>query len=87
MGAISLLINSLFSVFYLLLILRAVIPWVPAGRLQLVVRAVYWLTDPVIKLVRLGLPPWRLGFDAAPFVAMIMAWCLQKFLIHFILGG
>jgi YggT family protein len=87
MGYLILTINVLFAVYYVLLVLRAVLPWLPHDRQQPLVRPVYLLTDPLLRPLRLGLPPEKIGFDVSPFAGIILLWLVQGFIIHFILGG
>lgn len=81
------LINILFSAYYLLIIIRGFLPYIGFTRFKWLVDPVNLLTDPVIKPLRMGMPPDRLnGMDFAPFVAIVLLWLLQRWIIS-LLGG
>ena len=84
MDFIIFLINFLFSVFYLLLALRALLPWFPHNRDNPFLKPVYLATEPVLSVVRAGLPPLRLGVDFSPFVVIILLWILQQVILKLI---
>jgi len=71
-------INFLFSVLYVLLIVRALLPWMPRIRIGLVQQA----TEPLLRVIRMGLPPLRMGMDVSPFIAIILLWILQRVLLN-----
>ncbi len=71
------IINLLFSLVYIILIVRAILPWLTANRDNLIVR----LTDPILNPIRQGLPPQKIGMDVSPAVAIIFLWLVQKTLL------
>jgi uncharacterized protein YggT (Ycf19 family) len=75
-------INFLFAIFYLLLALRALLPWFGWRRMNFWGRVLHKLTDPVLNPIRLGLPPTKIGMDVSPYVGIILLWILQRFLQH-----
>jgi len=82
------LINVLFSVYYLLIIIRGFLPFISFTRFKGIVRPIEFLTDPVIRPLRLALPPEKFwGMDFAPFVAIILLWILQRGIIYLLGGG
>lgn len=87
MDYVILAINILFSAYYILLALRAFLPWVPQNRMIWWARLISGLTDPLLNPIRLGLPPEKIGMDVSPFVGIILAWLLQHFIINYLLGG
>ena len=82
MDFIVFVVNFLFSLGYLLLIIRAIMPWLPGLKIKLVTQ----LTDPVLNVVRLGLPPSRLGMDVSPFVIMMVLLILQRLIVGALLS-
>ncbi len=82
MGLIIVIINILFSLAYLILVLRALIPWFSPSRDNLL----YRLTDPLCVPIQQGLPPEKIGMDVSPAVAIILLWLVQR-LVLFLLGG
>ena len=86
MDFVVFVINFLFSALYILLALRAVLPWLPHGRSNAWLRPVYALTEPMLSIIRVGLPPARIGMDVSPFILIVLAWIAQRILL-FILEG
>jgi len=80
------LINFVFIAYYLLLLARVFLPFIPHNRYNPWVRPVYDLTDPVLVPIRQGLPPTRIGIDAAPFLVILVLYLLQR-IIWYLLGG
>lgn len=86
MGPLIFAVNVLFALYYILLALRALLPWVPHDRKNLFISPVYRLTDPVLWPFHAGLPPQRIGFDVAPFAAIFLLWLVQR-AVNYLLGG
>jgi len=80
-----LVINFLFIIYYFLLLARIFLPFIPHNRFHPALKPVYMITDPILVPLRQALPPLRIGFDAAPFIALLLVWILQK-VIMMILG-
>ena len=81
MDFIIFVINFLFSIFYILLALRAVLPWIPHNKMNPFLRPVYLLTEPVLSVVRAGLPPLRIGVDVSPFIVIILFWVVHQVIL------
>ena len=77
-------VNFLFSVYYILLGLRAILPWFSHNRMHPLINPVYRVTDPYLNPIRAGLPPLRIGIDVSPFVGIILLWLAQKIILYFI---
>ena len=86
MGLIIFLLNLLFGAYYLLILLRAVLPFVPHNRFHPLVRPVYALTEPLLLPIRQGMPPMQVGFDVSPFIIILLLSLVQRFIIYFF-GG
>lgn len=82
MDFIIFVINFLFSIIYVLLALRAVLPWIPHNKMNPLVRPVYLLTEPILSVVRAGLPPLRIGMDASPFIVIILLWIVHQLILR-----
>ena len=87
MDFVVFVINFLFSALYLLLIIRALLPWVPNSKMNPLFGPVYFITEPLLGVIRLGLPPLRIGMDVSPFVVIILLWLVQRALLKFVFGG
>ena len=80
-------INFFFSLYYIMLALRAVLPWFPHNRADSLVSPIYRLTDPVLYPIRMGLPPQRIGMDVAPFFMIILLWLVQRIIMRLLTGA
>lgn len=80
------LIELFFKVYIILVVIRALLPWMPVSKFNLFVRYVYEVTDPLLNSVRKGLPPMKIGFDASPFVAIVILWMLKEVLLAILKG-
>lgn len=85
MDFVVFVINFLFSVYYIFLALRAVLPWIPHSRENLVIKPIYLSTEPLLSVIRVGLPPLRLGMDASPFVVIILLWIVHQIVLRILL--
>jgi uncharacterized protein YggT (Ycf19 family) len=81
MDFVIFVINFLFSVAYIILAIRAVIVWIPLSKMNPFVRIVYLITEPLLSIIRLGLPPLRIGMDVSPFVMIILLWILHQVIL------
>ncbi len=75
---VDLIVRIIFSIFYLLLILRALAPLVDRSRTNSWLRPVYLATDWLLNLFRAGLPPEKIGMDVSPYVAIILLYLIQR---------
>lgn len=79
------LINLLVLLLYLytwIIILRAVMSWVTNDPNNPLARALYVLTEPVLKPLRALVPPQRLGgLDVSPILAIILIQLVRYLLL------
>ncbi|MFH1362356.1 MAG: YggT family protein [bacterium] len=75
MDFVVFVVNFIFSTLYVLLALRALVPIISW------LGPIASLTDPMLKPIRLALPPQRLGLDVSPFIAIIFAWLVQRLIL------
>lgn len=81
------LVNLLFQAFYILLLLRVILSWVPGvddrhPAVQFVQRA----TSPVLTPIRRVLPPTG-GLDLSPMVAILLLILTQRLVNDLLLAG
>ena len=84
MDFIIFVINFVFSAAYIILAVRAVLPWFGAGKLNPWGRPLYLLTDPALNVIRMGLPPEKIGLDVSPFVLIILFWVVHRVILLFL---
>lgn len=75
MDFVVFVINFLFSSLYIILALSALAPW-----LKFLAPAAL-LTNPFLRVIRIALPPQRIGFDFAPFVMILFLWIVQQLVL------
>jgi YggT family protein len=73
-------INFLFDLAYILLVVRAFLTYLPHNRFHPVIKPAYEATEPILSLIRKGLPPSKIGFDASPFIAIVLLYLVQQLL-------
>jgi YggT family protein len=81
MDFVIFVINFLFSVVYLALAARAVLPWFPHDRSHPVLRPLYLVTEPLLSGIRLALPPAKIGMDVSAFIMIILFWVAQQVIL------
>jgi len=74
-------INAVFTVYYLLILVRVFLPWFPKLRGSFFGQLVSSGTDPLLNMIRKGLPPDWFGMDVSPFIALFLLWVLQKIVL------
>lgn len=75
------LINAAFILYYLLILARVFLPWFPKLKNSFWGQLVNHSTDPLLNVIRKGLPPDWFGMDVSPFIAIILLWVLQKIVL------
>jgi uncharacterized protein YggT (Ycf19 family) len=74
--------RAVFSLFYVLLVARAVAPWLSRSRTDNRLQLLYAATDWLLNPIRAGLPPGKIGMDVSPYVAIILIYLIQSFLLR-----
>ena len=71
------------DIYFWVIFARAVVSWVSADPGNPIVRALYLMTEPVLRPLRRLVPPRRLGgFDLSPLVAMLALQFLKNGLVY-----
>lgn len=89
LGLILFLVNKAIGILIILIIVRAIMSWVPdlTWKYRDVARFLDRVTDPVIRPFRRVLSPYRTGgLDLSPMLAIIALNILQMFLNRFLFG-
>jgi len=80
-GPIIFTVNFLFSIYYCLLGLRAILPWIKHDKNFWIIRPIYQATEPVLSVIRLGFPPRWMGADYSPYVTLVLVWLMQQLIL------
>ncbi|MDF1615630.1 YggT family protein [Desulfurivibrio dismutans] len=80
LNALAGVINVVFSVYIWVILGRVIISWVNADQYNPIVRFLYEITEPPLRVIRRYLPVMG-GFDFAPLVLILGIIFLQSFLV------
>ncbi len=80
------IIKTLFSIFYWLLIIRAVISWLSPNihdpNWRKLLKLLYDLTEPILSPIRKVLPSNTWGIDFSPLITLFALSIIRNFLIR-----
>ncbi len=77
------LVVGALDLYFWVILARAVISWVNADPHNPIVRALYLMTEPVLRPLRRLVPPHKLGgLDLSPLLAMLILQFLKNGLIY-----
>ncbi len=87
--ALATVIDYILVIYMWIVIARAVLSWVSPDPSNQIVRIIYNITEPVLRLIRNRLPVTFGGIDLSPIVIFLVIIFLQKFVVNslFILGS
>ncbi len=83
--AVAKVADLILSVFYWLILVRALISWVNPDPFNPIVQFLYRTTEPVLFQIRRFLPP--MGIDISPLIAFFAVVFLKTFLVESLLGA
>ena len=81
--ALASMINVVLSVFYWLILIRALISWVNPDPYNQIVQFLYRVTEPVLEPIRRIMPP--MGIDLSPVIAFLVIIFLKGFVVQSLL--
>ncbi len=82
--AVAKVADLILSVFYWLILVRALISWVTPDPFNPIVQFLYRTTEPVLQPIRRFLPP--MGIDISPLIAFFAVIFLKTFLVESLVG-
>ena len=83
LSALAQIFNVLLTVFYWLILVRALISWVNPDPHSPVVQFLYKTTEPILYPIRRLLPAsLRFGIDISPIIAFLLILFLKSFLVR-----
>lgn len=83
------LINKAIGVLVILIIVRAILSWIPeiTWRYREITRVVERITEPILRPFRQLLPPYKTGgIDLSPALAIIALAIIQRLLDQLLIG-
>jgi YggT family protein len=75
-------LNFIFNLAYILMVIRAFLTYVPHDKEHPVLKLIYDATEPLLSVIKRGLPPTRIGVDASPFITIILLYLLQQIILY-----
>jgi uncharacterized protein YggT (Ycf19 family) len=51
----------------------------------MLIKPIYEATEPILSMIRNGLPPAWIGVDASPFIAIILLYVIQQVLLRLLI--
>jgi YggT family protein len=80
------LVSDLVQLLSLLIIVRAVLSWIPGlDSAHPVIRFIMRVTDPILEPIRRVIPPLG-GFDLSPIIALLLVQFVGKLVIQLLVS-
>ena len=84
--ALAVVIQYLIEILWWLVVIRALLSWVNPDPFNPIVRFIEAMTEPLLGPIRQMLPPWKLGLDISPLVAILFLYFMKVFLVQTLYG-
>lgn len=82
LSALAQVFDVVFTVFYWMIIIRALISWVNPDPYNPIVQFLHTMTEPVLLPLRRIMPfSYRFGLDLSPLIAIVILIFLKSFLV------
>jgi len=81
LSAVAEIIDIVLTLYMYVIIARALISWVNPDPYNAIVQFLYRITEPVLNPLRRLVPPYRLGIDLSPMIAILIIIFLKRFLV------
>ena len=78
---IARVLEIILEIYMWVIIIRALISWVSPDPYNPIVQVLTRLTEPVLKPIRKLVPPYKVGIDFSPLIAVLIIIFLQYALI------
>ncbi len=86
LAAVAQVLDVCLTLFYWLIIIRALISWVNPDPYNPIVRMLHSITEPILYPIRRILPfTLNLGIDISPIIAILALMFLKSFLVQTLL--
>lgn len=81
LSAIAEIIDIVLSLYMYIIIARALISWVNPDPYNAIVQFLYRITEPALNPLRRLVPPYKIGIDLSPMIAILLIIFLKRFLV------
>jgi len=75
------LIDNVFNLFQILILVRAVLSWMPHNQFNQIISIIYQVTEYILKPIRNTLPFVFSGIDFSPIIAFLLIGFIKKILL------
>ena len=87
LAALANIIDIVLTIFYWLILVRALVSWVNPDPFNPIVQFLYKATEPILSPIRRILPlSLRFGIDISPIIAFLIIMFLKSFLVNTLIG-
>jgi len=78
---IASLIHIVLTVYFWIIIARALLSWVNPDPFNPIVRFLYRATEPVLRPIRRRLPTYQMGLDLSPLVVILVIEIIDRYIV------
>jgi YggT family protein len=82
MLGIAKVLDVVLNIYMWIIIIRALISWVNPDPYNPIVQILARMTEPVLRPIRKLAPPYKVGIDLSPFIAVLVIIFLQYAVIN-----
>jgi YggT family protein len=79
---IAKVLDVALTIYMWVIIIRALISWVNPDPYNPIVQFLHRVTEPVLRPLRKLAPPWKLGIDVSPLIAILIIYFLDIALVR-----
>jgi YggT family protein len=84
MNFLAQIIEIIFTIYIWMIVIRAILSWVPTSSRIPMAGLVYRLTDPLLNKVRELLPLPRMAVDLSPVIAILVLTLIRYLIVAFL---
>lgn len=85
-SALAQILDTIITIFWWLIIVRALISWVNPDPYNAIVVFLYRITEPVLAPFRKIMPSLNIGLDLSPLLAILCLMFIRYFLVQSLFG-
>lgn len=81
--AVARILNFFVTAYIFVVVVRAVLSWIPVPSLYQLNVILYKLTEPLLKPIRKFVPPYKMGgLDISPMILIVLLMFINSFLVR-----
>jgi YggT family protein len=84
--ALAMVIDWLITMLWWVIVIRALLSWVSPDPFNPIVRLIEGVSEPLLAPIRQMLPPWKIGLDISPIIALMFLYFMRVFLVQTLFG-